>query len=53
MVLQRTTGGRSRTLYILLDDRCIQLQFVLLDLNQAATFEPIFKYILSTVQVGG
>ena len=53
VTVQRATSGRSRTLYILLDDRCIQLQFVLFDLNQTATFEPIFKYILSTVQLAG
>jgi hypothetical protein len=51
VVVQRATGGRSRTLYILLDERCIQLQFVLLDLNLADDYQPIFKYILSTVQL--
>lgn len=51
VVVRRTDGSRSRTLYLLLGERCIQLQFVLLDLNQAADFEPIFNYILSTVQL--
>jgi hypothetical protein len=53
VVVQRSSGGRSRTLYILTGEDCVQLQFLLFDLNQAARYEPIFKYILSTVQLAG
>ncbi|MHB1357802.1 MAG: hypothetical protein ACYCZF_17675 [Anaerolineae bacterium] len=51
VVVQRATGGRSRTLYILQGDRCIQLQFVLFDLKRAAEFEPVFEHMLSTFQL--